>query len=109
MYSYITIQVIQLHNNIHLTTTLIFSRAIFIMFPALFIASQVYNVVPGALVEAKWNGDDCRGIKVLFSYHCIVGIGNPSAMQYNNNVSPTFTVCDDCKGSIVILGASAYV
>ena len=45
--------------NIHLTTTLIFSRAIFILFPALFFPSQVYNVVPGALVEAKWNGNDC--------------------------------------------------
>ena len=88
---------------------MIFLRAIFIMFPALFFPSHVYNVVPTALVEAKWNGDDWRGIKVLFSYHCIVGIGNPSAMQYNSNLSPTLTACGDSEGSIAILGASTHI
>ena len=86
-----------------------FAWAIFIMFPALFLPSQVYNVVPGASVETKWNGDDCRGTKVLFSYHRILGIGNPSALQYNNNLLPTLIISGDCEGSIVILGASAYV
>ena len=69
----------------------------------------MYNVVPGTLVEAKWDCDDCWGTNVLFSYHRIVGIGDPSAIQYRTNLLPTRIVYGDCEGSIDTLGASAYV
>lgn len=78
------------------------------MFPALFFPSQVYIVVPGVSVEAKQNGDDCWGIEILFLYHCIVGMGNPSAMQYNINVVPTLTMCGEFGGLIEIMGASVW-
>jgi len=96
-------------NHILVTITVLLARAIFSMFPALFFPSQVYTVVLGISVEAKYTCDDCRGSGTLFSYHCIVGIGFPSAMQNNSSVSPTLTMCGEFGGSIVTLGASVYV
>ena len=83
-----------------------FAQAMFLIFPALFLPSQVYTVVSGTLVKTKKNGEDCRGINTLFLYHHIVGIGSPSATQYNNNLLPTLTMYGDSAGSIVTLGAS---
>ena len=87
-----------------------FALAVFCMFPALFFPSQMYTVVPEVLVEtAKYGCDGLWRTGTLFLYHCIVGIGNPSAVQYNINLSPTLTVYGDCTGSIVTLGASMYL
>jgi len=96
-------------NHILVTITVLLARAIFSMFPALFFPSQVYTVVLGILVEAKYTCDGSRGSRILFTCHCIVGIGFPSALQYNSNLSPTLTVCGEFGGSIVILGASVFV
>ena len=76
------------------------------MFPALFVPSQVYLVVCGESVGTRYNCDVCSGIKTLFLYHCMVGIGRPSAMQYKNTLVSTLTVCGESGGSIVTLGAS---
>ena len=62
------------------------------MLPALFFASQLYNVTCGVLVGAMYNGDVSSGIATLFSYHCIVGVGSPLAVQYMSNLVPTLTV-----------------
>jgi len=86
-------------NYILVTVTVIFARATFSMFPALFFPSQVYTVVLGISVEAKYTCDDCRGSGTLFSYHCILGIGFPSAMQYNSSLSLTLTMCGEFGGS----------
>ena len=75
-----------------LTVTVMDLRALLSMFPALFFASQVYSVTFGISVSARYSGDDCWGIRISFSYHCIVGAGIPLAMQYRNNLVPTLTV-----------------
>ena len=77
------------------------------MFPALFVPSQVYLVVCGESVGTRYSCDVCSGIKTLFLYHLIVGIGRPAAKQYRNNLVPTLTVCGEFGGSIETLGVSA--
>ena len=81
-------------------------RAVFSIFPALFFASQVYNVTFGVSVNATYSGDDCRGMRMLFSYHRIVGVGSPLAMQYRNNLVPTLTVYFGPGGFKLTLGES---
>ena len=44
------------------------------------------------------NTDVCSGIKTLFSYHCMVGVGSPSAMQYRNNLVPMLALYVDPGG-----------
>ena len=98
-----------IHMYILFTVTVIFSLAMFSMFPALFLPLQEYTVVPGVSVEAKYSFDDSWGIRISFLYHWIVGTGNPSAMQWSTNLVPTLIVSgEELRGSIVILGASAY-
>ena len=85
----------------------IFALAMFSMFPALFLPLQEYIVVPGTSVEAKYSSDDAWGIWILFLYHCIIGSGNPSAMQWSTNLVPTLTIYgEELRDSIVTLGAS---
>ena len=62
---------------------------IFILFP-----SQVQTVVPGISVEAVKLSMTVEELRPCFyTMHCIIGIVNPSAMQYNCNFSPTLTMC----------------
>jgi len=96
-----------MQSNVLLSTiTIILALAVFFMFPALFVPSQVYLVVCGESVGTRYNCDVCSGIKTLFLYHCMVGMGRPSAMQYKNTLVSTLTVCGESGGSIVTLGAS---
>ena len=64
------------------------------MLPALFFASQLYNVANmwSMSGEYMYNGDNCAGIGMLFSYHYMVRVGSPLAVQYTNNLIPTLTV-----------------
>ena len=39
----------------------------------------------------------------------MVGMGCPSAIQYNSNLVPTLTACGESEGSIVTLGTSERI
>ena len=93
-------------SDILLTVTVMDLLAILSLFPALFFASQVYSVTFGTSVSARYSGDDCWGIRTLFSYHRIVGAGIPLAMQYRNNLVPTLTVYVGPGGFKLTLGGS---
>jgi len=66
--------------------------------PALFVDTQVYNVVCGEVVGTS---NDCIGMFVTFLtalsflYHCTVGVGSPSALQMILTGCPTLAVYGD--------------
>jgi len=91
------------------TTTVTLALAEFFMFPALFVPLQVYLVVCEESVGTRYSCDVCSGIKTLFLYHLIEGMGRPAAIQYRNTLVPTLTVCGESGGSIETLGASTKI
>ena len=66
----------------------------------------MYLVVCGESVGTRYKCAKFRGIKMLFLYHLIEGMGCPSAIQFSSTILPTLTVCGESVGLMVILGAS---
>jgi len=62
--------------------------------------------VCGESVGTRYKCPKFRGIKMLFLYHSMEGMGFPSAIQFSSKMVPTLTVCGESVGFMVILGAS---
>ena len=81
------------------TITVIIAVTFWLTFAVKFLATQVYTVVCGVLVETSktCTSGSAWGLTGLsFWYHCTVGVDSPIALHHNETLSPTLTVCGDC-------------